>query len=239
MLIMCYRWNCFPESCRHDQELVRNHSHWAPFWPKSRTAAWSACGRSNAIPIRHRSSRRCRMGSFQDTDRAADSCARAGSNMARIPGGAAAANRSCRCHGSARSISWPANCRASNGTMAMPPSWPARRAGARPESFTKRAANCAASWRLFGGFVDQTSNYSFGTALVFLPHVLGSAQAVTGPLTSWSSVARHAKLMVLFGGANPKNMQVPKAAAAAHAIGHSLAGACARRRQGHQHQSDP
>ena len=30
----------------------------------------------------------------------------------------------------------------------------------------------------FGGFVDQTSNYSFGTALVFLPHVLGSAQAV-------------------------------------------------------------
>ena len=30
----------------------------------------------------------------------------------------------------------------------------------------------------FGGFVDQTSNYSFGTALTFLPHVLGSAQAV-------------------------------------------------------------
>src|SRR5690242_7292777 len=37
----------------------------------------------------------------------------------------------------------------------------------------------------FGGFVDQTSNYSFGAALTFLPHVLGSAQAVTGPLTSW------------------------------------------------------
>ena len=33
----------------------------------------------------------------------------------------------------------------------------------------------------FGGFVDQTSNYSFGTAFTFLPHVLGSAQAVTGP----------------------------------------------------------
>ena len=30
---------------------------------------------------------------------------------------------------------------------------------------------------LFGGFIDQTSNYSFGTALIFLPHVLGSAQA--------------------------------------------------------------
>ena len=68
----------------------------------------------------------------------------------------------------------------------------------------------------FGGFVDQTSNYSFGTALTFLPWVLGSAQAVTGPLTSWSSIARHAGLMVLFGGANPKNMQVTKGGRGAH-----------------------
>lgn len=68
----------------------------------------------------------------------------------------------------------------------------------------------------FGGFVDQTSNYSFGTALTFLPHVLGSAQAVTGPLTSWSSIARHARLMVLLGGANPKNMQVTKGGLGAH-----------------------
>jgi biotin/methionine sulfoxide reductase len=61
-----------------------------------------------------------------------------------------------------------------------------------------------------GGFVDQTSNYSFGTALTFLPHILGSAQAVTGPLTSWTSIARHTGLLVLFGGANPKNTQVAK-----------------------------
>ncbi len=70
----------------------------------------------------------------------------------------------------------------------------------------------------FGGFVDQTSNYSFGTALTFLPHVLGSAQAVTGPLTSWSSVARHARLVVLFGGANPKNTQVSLGGTGTHAI---------------------
>ena len=75
----------------------------------------------------------------------------------------------------------------------------------------------------FGGFVDQTSNYSFGTALTFLPHVLGSAQAVTGPLTSWSSIARHARLMVLFGGANPKNMQVTKGGLGAHRSGGWLA----------------
>lgn len=71
----------------------------------------------------------------------------------------------------------------------------------------------------FGGFVDQASNYSFGTALTFLPHVLGSAQAVTGPLTSWSSIAGHARLMVLFGGANPKNTQVAKGGCAAHSTG--------------------
>ena len=70
----------------------------------------------------------------------------------------------------------------------------------------------------FGGFVDQTSNYSFGTALTFLPHVLGGPQAVTGPVTSWSSIAHHAKLMVLFGGANPKNTQVAKGGVAYHAI---------------------
>jgi biotin/methionine sulfoxide reductase len=75
----------------------------------------------------------------------------------------------------------------------------------------------------FGGFVDQTSNYSFGAALTFLPHVLGSAQAVTGPLTSWSSIARHARLMVLFGGANTKNMQVAKGGCGAHSSRGALA----------------
>jgi biotin/methionine sulfoxide reductase len=75
----------------------------------------------------------------------------------------------------------------------------------------------------FGGFIDQTSNYSFGTALVFLPHIVGSAQSCTGPLTSWSSIARHARLMVLFGGANPKNMHVTKGGCGAHSIGGSLA----------------
>ena len=67
-----------------------------------------------------------------------------------------------------------------------------------------------------GGFVDQTSNYSFGAALTFLPHILGTAQAVTGPLTSWSSIARHTRLLVLFGGANPKNTQVAKGGCAWH-----------------------
>jgi biotin/methionine sulfoxide reductase len=68
----------------------------------------------------------------------------------------------------------------------------------------------------FGGYVDQTSNYSFGAALTFLPHILGNAQSVTGPLTSWSSIAAHGRLMVLFGGANPKNTQVAKGGCGSH-----------------------
>jgi len=76
----------------------------------------------------------------------------------------------------------------------------------------------------FGGFIDQDANYSFGTALKFLPHVLGSAQAATGPLTSWSSIVRHSRLLVLFGGANPKNMQIGKGGCGEHTIaGHMTA----------------
>ncbi|MGH7046094.1 MAG: molybdopterin-dependent oxidoreductase [Stellaceae bacterium] len=74
-----------------------------------------------------------------------------------------------------------------------------------------------------GGFVDQTSNYSFGTALTFLPHILGSAQAVAGPLTSWSSIARNTRLFVMFGGANPKNTQVAKGGCAWHGTSGALA----------------
>jgi biotin/methionine sulfoxide reductase len=70
-----------------------------------------------------------------------------------------------------------------------------------------------------GGFVDSVMNYSFGCALAFLPHILGSPQAVTGPLTSWSSIARHGKLLVLFGGANPKNTLVSKGGCASHSTG--------------------
>ena len=67
-----------------------------------------------------------------------------------------------------------------------------------------------------GGYVDQVMNYSFGAALAFLPHIVGSPQSVVGPLTSWSSIARHGRLMVLFGGANPKNTQVSKGGCASH-----------------------
>ncbi len=53
----------------------------------------------------------------------------------------------------------------------------------------------------FGGFTDHVTNYSFGAALVIMPHVVGSVESVAGALTSWPSIVKHTKLAVMFGGA--------------------------------------
>ena len=60
----------------------------------------------------------------------------------------------------------------------------------------------------FGGCTDQLTNYSWGAAMVFLPHVLGSYDVVNGAVTPWRSIAEHAGLVVMFGGASAKNGQV-------------------------------
>lgn len=59
-----------------------------------------------------------------------------------------------------------------------------------------------------GGFVSQVTNYSFGAAMVIVPHVVGTMEPVAIGLTSWPTIARHTKLMVLFGGMAQKNTQV-------------------------------
>ena len=60
----------------------------------------------------------------------------------------------------------------------------------------------------FGGCTDQVTNYSYGAAMVFLPHIIGSIESLTGLATDWSSIARHTRTMVMFGGASLKNGQV-------------------------------
>ena len=62
----------------------------------------------------------------------------------------------------------------------------------------------------YGGCVDQSANYSFGTATAFIPHVVGDLKCVTGPMTTWTAVAKHTEMLVLFGGVNPKNAQVAR-----------------------------
>ena len=68
----------------------------------------------------------------------------------------------------------------------------------------------------FGGCVDQSSNYSFGAAMAFVPHIAGDMRSVTGPITSWSAVAKNTKNLVVFGGINPKNMQAARGGNVAH-----------------------
>ena len=60
----------------------------------------------------------------------------------------------------------------------------------------------------FGGCTDQVTNYSYGAAMVLLPHIVGGIESVTGPLTSWSSIVANTRLFVAFGGLGLKNGQV-------------------------------
>jgi len=69
----------------------------------------------------------------------------------------------------------------------------------------------------FGGCVDQSANYSFGAATAFVPHIVGDLKSVTGPMTTWTAVAKHTEMLVLFGGVNPKNTQVARGGCVAHA----------------------
>jgi len=69
---------------------------------------------------------------------------------------------------------------------------------------------------LFGGFTDQVTNYSFAAGMTILPHVLGSNQALVGPVTSWSSVAANTRLLIAFGGMPLKNTQVQSGGCGEH-----------------------
>ncbi len=69
---------------------------------------------------------------------------------------------------------------------------------------------------LTGGYVDSVGNYSYGAGMALLPHILGSNQAIGGPLTSWSVIAEHSDLVLLFGGAAFKNGQISWGGAGAH-----------------------
>ena len=60
-----------------------------------------------------------------------------------------------------------------------------------------------------GGFVDQVTNYSFGSASVIVPRVTGGMEPVLRP-TSWPNIVANTKLLVAFGGISPKNSQVSK-----------------------------
>jgi biotin/methionine sulfoxide reductase len=71
---------------------------------------------------------------------------------------------------------------------------------------------------LGGGCVDQVANYSFGAAMYVLPRVIGTFQPVTGQVTDWSSIVKHTRLIIAFGGLATKNGQVTSGGAGVHSL---------------------
>ncbi|HEX6446008.1 MAG TPA: molybdopterin-dependent oxidoreductase [Streptosporangiales bacterium] len=75
-----------------------------------------------------------------------------------------------------------------------------------------------------GGYTGQIHNYSYAAALTLLPHVVGTTDLVTGPLTSWDGIAEHTDLMVCFGGLPLGNTQVEAGGVGEHVAGSWLRG---------------
>ncbi|MDQ0313626.1 molybdopterin-dependent oxidoreductase [Amorphus orientalis] len=79
-----------------------------------------------------------------------------------------------------------------------------------------------------GGFTDQVGNYSWGAAHAILPHVLGSADAVSGAATAWDTIAEAGDAVVAFGGLNPKNWHITSGGAVDHHLPEAVARAATR-----------
>jgi len=67
-----------------------------------------------------------------------------------------------------------------------------------------------------GPFTSQTTNYSFGAAMLFLPWVLGTHRAVSSVQTTWQSIARNADVVLAFGGIPAKNYELVSGGVAQH-----------------------
>ena len=69
---------------------------------------------------------------------------------------------------------------------------------------------------LCGGFVRSVNTYSYAAGEVILPHVIGDLRGLVSHHTSWPVIARHSRLVVMFGGMHLKNGQVNAGGAGRH-----------------------
>jgi len=74
----------------------------------------------------------------------------------------------------------------------------------------------------FGGFVAQTTNWSFGAAGIIVPRIVGTLAPVIGPMTDWQSILDNTKLIVAFGGVPAKNSQMNEGGVLRHRTGSVL-----------------
>ncbi|MBL6077184.1 molybdopterin-dependent oxidoreductase [Belnapia sp. T18] len=72
---------------------------------------------------------------------------------------------------------------------------------------------------LGGGFTSSVHAYSYAAAQALLPHVLGTNEVLLGRTTDWMAIARHARLMLCFGGLAAKNGMVASGGQGRHEYG--------------------
>ncbi|WP_431284636.1 molybdopterin-dependent oxidoreductase [Humitalea sp. 24SJ18S-53] len=69
---------------------------------------------------------------------------------------------------------------------------------------------------LGGGYTAQVTNYSYGAGMTLMPHILGTNDVIQGPVTDWTSLIVHTRMMLCLGGLPLKNGLVTAGGAGAH-----------------------
>ncbi|MEM7206927.1 MAG: molybdopterin-dependent oxidoreductase [Pseudomonadota bacterium] len=77
-----------------------------------------------------------------------------------------------------------------------------------------------------GGFIRSWGNYSYHAALVLMPHIVGNFRDHVRQATRWRSVAKNGELVIMFGGAPMRNVQISGGGIARHRL-HDELKACA------------
>ncbi|MGH7069277.1 MAG: molybdopterin-dependent oxidoreductase, partial [Acetobacteraceae bacterium] len=78
-----------------------------------------------------------------------------------------------------------------------------------------------------GGYTGQVTNYSYATGMTLMPHIVGSNECIYGPVADWADIARHARLMVCFGGMRFGNGQMHSGGGGEHLMQSTAARAAA------------
>jgi len=87
------------------------------------------------------------------------------------------------------------------------------------QSQIHRFLNC------IGGYTRSVNTYSFASAEVIVPHVLGSLYGFLAYATSWPSIIKNTRLVVAFGGIPIKNGQINTGGVGRHVQREHLAAA--------------
>ena len=73
-----------------------------------------------------------------------------------------------------------------------------------------------------GGYTAHVNTYSYAAAEVISPHIIGDLTYILAQSTTWPVLARHAQLIVSFGGIPLKNAQVNSGGVSRHTTRHWL-----------------